>query len=190
MLDRAHVENKMRAALARDGQPGSDIQPLIDRCDWSSLATTLKKDQLLVTDLLSEVEDSQKKVQRGIKRIQKKYFRELHGPSSFVISKCASKKTLQLARVSTAGLTLAPVAPAPAPPPPPYADIDPKKLHFRSTLEETSQHNVSATGQTMMITNSAQCVRRSLAFLNELSKKMLMRLSEFVCRGSRGYCTL
>jgi len=33
MIDRAHVESKMHAALARDGQPGSDIQILIDRCD-------------------------------------------------------------------------------------------------------------------------------------------------------------
>lgn len=33
MLDRAHVESKMRAALARGGRSGSDIQPLIDRGD-------------------------------------------------------------------------------------------------------------------------------------------------------------
>jgi len=54
LLDRAHVERKMRTALARGGRPGSDIQPLIDRRDWESLATVLMKDQLLTTELFSK----------------------------------------------------------------------------------------------------------------------------------------
>jgi len=44
MLDRAHVESKMRAALIRDERSGSDIQSLINRDDWISLAAVIKKD--------------------------------------------------------------------------------------------------------------------------------------------------
>lgn len=91
MLDRAYVESKMRAAAARDGQPGSDVQPLIDRCDWRSLAAVLQKDQLLIMQLFEEGADKEKKVQRGLSKIRKKYFRELNSESSFVLSKYASK---------------------------------------------------------------------------------------------------
>lgn len=48
MLDPDHVGRKLQAAAARDGQPGSDIQPLIDSCQWETLAEFLVKDRILV----------------------------------------------------------------------------------------------------------------------------------------------
>jgi len=89
MLDRAHVESKMRTALARGGRPGSDIQLLIDRCDWESLAIVLIQDQLLITELFLKGDDDEKKIQRGMREIQKKYFLELISPSRFTLSKHA-----------------------------------------------------------------------------------------------------
>lgn len=53
MLDRAHVETKIQSALTRNGQAGSDIQPLIDNCDWAGLAAMLIKDEILTTKLFA-----------------------------------------------------------------------------------------------------------------------------------------
>ena len=89
MLDRAHVESKMNAASARDGQPGSDIQPLINRCDWASLAAALVKDQRLMVDLFPKGDDRRRKIQHGISQIQKKYFRRSNGPH-MLSAKCAT----------------------------------------------------------------------------------------------------
>ena len=118
MLDRAHVESKMRAALTRDGQPGSDIQTLIDRCDWANLAAVLRKDQLLSRELFSKG-TTQRKIQRGISRIQKKYFRELISSSKFVISKFANNLSIRLAQDDTTKLAFNHLALTP----PPYSDI-------------------------------------------------------------------
>ncbi len=96
LLDRGHIESKMRAALARGGKPGSDIQPLIDRRDWESLATVLMKDQLLTTELLSGADE--RKVQHGMRKIQKKYFLELISPSRFTLSKHARTLLVKSAR--------------------------------------------------------------------------------------------
>ena len=43
MLNWAHVESKMWAALARDEWLSSNIQSLIDRNDWISLTAVIKK---------------------------------------------------------------------------------------------------------------------------------------------------
>lgn len=119
MIDRAHVESKMHAALARDGQPGSDIQILIDHCDWANLATVLRKDQLLTTELFSKGDHTERKIQRGISRIQRKYFRELISSSEFVTSTFANNLAIRSVKHGTTEsasnhLTLAP---------PPYSDI-------------------------------------------------------------------
>lgn len=113
MLDRAHVESKMRAALARRGRSGSDIQPLIDRGDWTSLAAVVWEDQLLTTILFSKDNYTRRVIQRGINRVQKKYFHELVDPSTFVISKYASKLSVSPGLASTRLATA----------PPPYADL-------------------------------------------------------------------
>ena len=119
MIDRAHVESKMRTALARDGQPGSDIQTLINRCDWANLAAVLRKDQLLTTELFLKGDDTERKIQRGISRIQKKYFRELVSSSKFVTSKIANNLSIRPAREGTTESASDHHALAP----PPYSDI-------------------------------------------------------------------
>lgn len=74
----------------------------------------VKKDQLLTTKLSFKDDHTLRVIQRGINRVQKKYFHELIDPSTFVISKHASKLSVK-ARSS--------VIPNPASTaPPPYAD--------------------------------------------------------------------
>ena len=135
MFDRAHVESKMRTALARDGQPGSDVQPMIDRHDWASLAATLLKDEVLAIRLFQQDNDLGKKVQRGIKRTREKYFSELVNPNNFVISKSANLLMAKVPR-SVVGET---ILDHPAGPPPPYSvqKTGPDSCHQH---RETKEH--------------------------------------------------
>ena len=99
MLDRDHVENKLRVAAAGRGDSGSDIQLLIDRCNWSNLATALTNDRNLAlrlferqpidTDIFDANTD--KSILQGIDEIKGKYFAELSDSSTFVISTHAKK---------------------------------------------------------------------------------------------------
>ena len=89
MLNRDHVENKLRAAFARQGQPGSNIQPLINRCDWESLAAALTNNRELAAKLLqgpTPIIDSYERILQGINQVQAKYFTGLTSPSTFTIS--------------------------------------------------------------------------------------------------------
>ena len=138
-----HIESKIRAALARDGQPGSDIQPLVDRCDWASLATVLKNDRLLTTQLFSKGEETERSIQRGISRIQKKYFREFTDSSTFVISKYASKMSAKAVRDGTAETASNDFAPAP---PPPYSELHKGDEGF--CYDEKGHEKASKTGPT------------------------------------------
>ena len=97
MLDRAHVETKTDTALARGGQPNSDIQPLIDRFDWASLAGVVWNDRLLALDLDFEEDRTRTAILHSISQIRKKYFDELNSPSMFVISKHASSLCVKAA---------------------------------------------------------------------------------------------
>jgi len=88
-LDRAHVENKLRAVAARRGRPGSDIQPLIDACDWTKLAAALTSDRDIVTKLTQRsatFAEASEKILAGINRVQNKYFTSLSGPSTFTLA--------------------------------------------------------------------------------------------------------
>jgi len=129
MFNQAHVESKMRAAVTRGGKPGSDVQPLIDRCEWANLAAVLVKDQMLTTQIFGKGDDTGGKVLNGISRIQKRYFRELINPSRFVISKYAS--TLSIKSASGIEGALHHFATAP----PPYSDLDPRDEPFCHGLE-------------------------------------------------------
>jgi hypothetical protein len=89
MVDSAHVEQKFRAAAARDGRPGSDIQPLIDNCQWPELAGMLVKDRVLTVQMPGSIlfdEKMKRNILRGIDRVQKRYFDSITSPSIFVIS--------------------------------------------------------------------------------------------------------
>ncbi len=88
-LDPDHVQSKFRTAAGRQGEPGSDIKPLIDHCDWTRLAEVLVKDRMMAENLFRTLGDDPKlydKVISGINRTQKRYFDSLANPSRFVIS--------------------------------------------------------------------------------------------------------
>ena len=150
MLNQAHVESKMRAAAGRRGQPGSDVQPLIDRCEWANLAAVLVKDQMLTTQIFGKGDDTGAKVLNGIGRIQKRYFRELINPSRFVISKYASTLSIKSESGIAEG-TLHHSVTAP----PPYSDLEPRdqpvchslKLKGRQTTPEMESSKSDEQGQ-------------------------------------------
>jgi hypothetical protein len=87
-LDQEHVGRKFRAAAAREGRPVSDIQPLIDACQWAELAETLVKDRVLAEQFFaSPVNDkTRRKLLQQIDRVQRRYFDSVISTSRFVIS--------------------------------------------------------------------------------------------------------
>ncbi|WEW56816.1 hypothetical protein PRK78_002271 [Emydomyces testavorans] len=114
MLDRDHVEKKLRTAAA--GQAGGDVQPLIDRCDWSTLAATLMSDRELALKLNERALDGftfeimRATVLRKIDKIKSKYFAELSHPSTFTISARAREMSARQASNNTNQMS------SPAPP--------------------------------------------------------------------------
>ena len=80
MLSRDYVENKLRAAA--EGRQGSDIQPLINRCDQLNLATALANDcnlacKLFLQQLFNTSQfdaNTYKRILQGIDEIEGKYF--------------------------------------------------------------------------------------------------------------------
>jgi len=88
MLDREHVESKLRAVATRRGCPGSDIQPLIDACDWTRLAAVLTNDRDIILRLEERSacsKETSKKILTGINRVQNKHFTSLSSPSAFTL---------------------------------------------------------------------------------------------------------
>lgn len=117
LLDPEHVARKLQAAGARNGQPASDIQPLIDRCEWAALASALVKDRILVDKLIgkSDLYDTRKRLHRSIDRMQEKYFDTLISPERFVISPRAGALSAKAAKQAATSLSMGA--------PPPYSDL-------------------------------------------------------------------
>jgi hypothetical protein len=92
MLNRDHVENKLRAAAIGQAHSGSDIQPLIDRRDWLNLAMVLTNDRDLALKLLEGQRaglfdaKTYERILQGIDQIKGKYFTELLDSSTFTLS--------------------------------------------------------------------------------------------------------
>ena len=94
MLNRDYVENKLRTAATGQAHPGSDVQPLIDRCDWSNLATALTNDRDLALKLFEEQPfntnifdaNTYQRILRSIDEMKGKYFAELSDSSTFTIN--------------------------------------------------------------------------------------------------------
>lgn len=106
ILDRGHVENKLRAVAARQGRPGSDIQPLIDACDWAKLAAVLMNDRDIIVKLTQRSAcpaEISKKILAGMNRVQNKYFASLSSPSTFTLAP-AGHQTTPLPRSSFWGI--------------------------------------------------------------------------------------
>ena len=150
MLNQAHVESKMHAAAGRRGQSGSDVQSLIDHCEWTNLAAVLVKDQMLMTQIFGKGDDTGAKILNGIGQIQKRYFHKLINPSRFVISKYASTLFIKL-ESSIAEGTLHHSVTAP----PLYSDLEPRdqpvchslKLKGWQTMSEMKSSKNDEQGQ-------------------------------------------
>lgn len=89
IMNQQHVDNRMQAAVGRGGKPGSDLQPLIDRCDWANLAFMLANDRELASRLLEQKGIAVFEYQmifKGVDKAQGKYFTELKSPSAFILN--------------------------------------------------------------------------------------------------------
>ena len=92
ILDRDQIENKLSAVTIGKEHSGSDIQPLIDKCDWSNLVTALVYNRGLALKLFegqpSGICDAKtyERILQGIDQIKGKYFTELLDSSTFTIS--------------------------------------------------------------------------------------------------------
>ena len=130
-LDPDHVQSKFRNAAGREGEPGSDIKPLIDHCNWTRLAEVLVKDRMMAGNLFRTSDNAQKsydKVISGINRTQKRYFDSLVNPSRFVLSSRAgalAAKSANAVKAETTRLL-----------PPPYTDAKLEKGPSHQTLDE------------------------------------------------------
>lgn len=99
MLDQNHVQEMLITAAAEPGSPdrAKDIQCLIARCDWPSLARALVKDRELAIALFDEEPtdpeyynaNTRKTVLRGIDKVKDKYFGDLLDSAKYTISKHA-----------------------------------------------------------------------------------------------------
>ena len=87
-LNKEHVKKRLYATAERQGEPGNDVEPLINQGDWATLATTLLYDRELARILFktsaytAEQYDS---VLQGLDGIENKYSMELKGPTAFTI---------------------------------------------------------------------------------------------------------
>jgi hypothetical protein len=94
MLSKDYGENKLRAVVAGQGRQGSNIQPLINRHNWSKLATALTNDRDLAQKLFLQQPfkasifdaNTYKRILKSIDEIEGKYFATLSDPSTFTIS--------------------------------------------------------------------------------------------------------
>lgn len=93
-LNEQHVARKFYHVFERKGQPGNDVQPFIEGCDWTALASALVydreiADRLLDTSAISK--DVHGNILQSINRIQRKHYTELNSPEVFVVSAHARK---------------------------------------------------------------------------------------------------
>ena len=104
MIDLAHVERKMQNILARGGKSGSDIQVLVNNCEWADLAIVLLGDQELAVKISTRngrPSSTYGRIMRGIDQVQRTYFKELRNSSTFTISAHAKALSAQFNRGSS-----------------------------------------------------------------------------------------
>lgn len=113
MLDRDHVEHKLVTAASKEPYPRGDVQRLIDKCDWSSLAATLFNDRILAGDLFAETPvdptcfnvSTRTLVLRCIDELKDRYFATLSSPTVYTLKKRAVEMSgRQATRDSSASL--------------------------------------------------------------------------------------
>ena len=89
MIDVVHVERKLRGALAKGGNPGRDLQVLVDECKWADLAAFLVGDRTLAAKILARNGHpafTHWMIMRGIDQVQNTYFKEITNRSAFTIN--------------------------------------------------------------------------------------------------------
>lgn len=67
----------------RDGEPGSDIQALINRRDWTSLAGTLRKNRDMVKKLFPKNDQTTQKLVHSMTHIAEDHLPKLVDPPKF-----------------------------------------------------------------------------------------------------------
>lgn len=138
----------------------------------------LRKDQFLMMELFSKGDDTERKIQRGISRIQKKYFRELISSSNFVTSKFANNLSIRSAKDGTTESASNYLALAP----PPYSDIHQGDEGF--FYDEKGHEKASKTDPTKFDEEFVQWTRGFLLsrVLNETADKEPTRMRLLVPR--------
>lgn len=104
MVDLAHVERKMWNILARGGKPGSDIQVLVNNCNWADLTVVLVGDRELAAKISARKGHSfftHWMIMRGIDQVQRTYFEELINASTFTINARARALSAQYSQGSS-----------------------------------------------------------------------------------------
>ncbi|MCJ1483429.1 hypothetical protein MMC06_003596 [Schaereria dolodes] len=84
LLDRQHVEDKLRAVHRRRDQSGSNVQELIDARKWEELAKTLCGDTTLVNKVVAK--DHRNEVMTAINKVVRKYYKSIRGPTDYTLS--------------------------------------------------------------------------------------------------------
>ena len=109
MLNRYHVEKRMRTAATVPSYPTGDVHRLIDQCDWKDLAATLANDRELAVTLFSAEpvepglwdDNTSKLALRLIDDIQGKYYARISSPSLYVANKRARDLSAKKAAQNT-----------------------------------------------------------------------------------------
>lgn len=122
MLDREHVERRLRAAARGPAHPAGEVHRMIDECDWPNLAVALVNDRELAATLFGakQLNEGFWKPQTGKLALEKidsmrdKYFTELSTPTKYTLSRRARdlslKKAARAARHSTSPPPLSPLS--------------------------------------------------------------------------------
>lgn len=105
MLNREHVERRLRAAARGSTHPAGEVHRMIDECDWPNLALALVNDRELAATLFGarQLNDGfwspqfGKLVLHKIDSMRDKYFSELSTPTKYTLSRRARDLSLKKA---------------------------------------------------------------------------------------------
>lgn len=105
MLNREHVERRLRAAARGSTHPAGEVHRMIDQCDWPNLALALVNDRELAATLFGakQLNEGFWKPQTGklaleeIDSTRDKYFSELSTPTKYTLSRRAKDLSLKKA---------------------------------------------------------------------------------------------
>ncbi|KAL1871618.1 hypothetical protein Daus18300_004618 [Diaporthe australafricana] len=108
MLNRQHVEKRLRMAAAGPSYPTGEIHRLVDQCDWPNLAAAIVNDREIAAVLFrSKPLDPQfwedrigKMALWRIDDLRDKYFAELSSPTTYTLTKLARELSAKQAALA------------------------------------------------------------------------------------------